>query len=354
MKTYAAKPDEEIKMKLLSRRTDDPRQNWTDVTPALNDDELVIPPCELWHPKSTKASAPVNDLSADVPMDLGRKNVPKEKPPTTSQCWAFMGALGGAGTTTLAVQMAHELAKQHSDSNRKSHRITNPQVCLVDLDFEAGSCSHHLDVEPGLDMKDLTGDASRVDTTLAQALMSVHHSGINVLAAPNILGANTLVNSMVVLALLDADCEMFPYVILDIPQYWQGWSQAAVGGSDFVGLVSDLTIPSLHMAHTKRDQLVKMFDDESICEIILTKYERRSLSNTLRLSDAQAALQCDIFGTICADQNTTRQALNCGEPVGVIRNDSRYAKDSRKLLKQIAESMRQNNQNASEKTHIAV
>ena len=73
----------------------------------------------------------------------------------------------------------------------------------------------------------------------------------------------------------------------------------------------------------------------------------------LRLSDAQTALQCEIFGTMCADQITTRQALNCGEPVGAIRTDSRYAKDSRKLLKQIAESISLNDRDIVHKPHIA-
>jgi len=328
-------------MNIFSRRKNDSLN-------ILQEDTLIIPDYDTWHGDKT------NVLTLDVPLDDVRhdeiEHVPSHSP---SFCWAFMGAVGGAGTTTLAVQMAYELAKQQSTTHKKFRHISEPKVCLIDLDFEAGSCMHHLDVEPGLSTEDLTGDISRIDTTLVDSLMSRHNSGISVLAAPNSLGANARVKPEVVLALLDAACEMFPYVILDIPQHWQSWSRAAIGGSDFVGLVSDLTIPALHMARTKRTHLMEMFKSETACQVILNKYERRAFNNSLRLSDARMALQCEIFGTLCADVNIIKDALNCGQPVGAIRTESRYAKDSRKLLKQIATSTKSNTLNEGAASHVA-
>ena len=337
-------------MNILSRRHDDTREKWGD--DGLSKDEaLIIPPCDLWHvadhkTTSVKTESPDNDKSTQI------ETVLKNTVNPTSQCWAFMGAVGGVGTTTLAVQMAHELAKLHKDTFKR-YRRAEPQICLIDLDFESGSCKHHLDVEPSLSIDDLTSDAIRIDTTLAQALFSTHSSGISVLAAPNLIGANARVKPETVLALLDAACEMFPYVILDLPRNWQSWSHAALAGSDFVGLLSDLTIPSLHMARTKRNQLAKMFEGEVSCQIILNKYERRFFNNALKLSDAQLALQRDIFGTICVDRDVTREALNCGEPVGAIRSDSRYVKDSRRLLHKIIEMSKLNIQNIPNTAHIA-
>jgi len=338
-------------MNIFSRRQNDPRETWPEEALSKND-ALIIPPCDLWHadrhePASLKRLSSDGDTREEIEITL------KNKMGSTSQCWAFMGSVGGVGTTTLAVQIAYELAKLNSSASKKNRRGAEPQICLIDLDFEAGSCMHHLDVEPSLSIEDLTSDAIRMDTTLAQALLSTHGTGISVLAAPNMIGANARVKSETVLALLDAACEMFPYVILDLPRQWQSWSQAAVAGSDFVGLLSELTIPSLHMACTKRSQLVEMFDDEAACQIILNKYERRTFSNSLRLSDAQIALQCEIFGTMCMDQNITREALNCGEPVGAIRGDSRYAKDSRKLLQQITEMTKVDTHNKVQKAHVA-
>jgi len=337
---------------MFSRRQDDPRQEWSKDRTS-NDDALVIPPCDLWHSDETKPELITPILASEGATREEKDSILKENTSTTSQCWAFMGSVGGVGTTTFAVQIAHELAKLNSSASKKLHRAAQPQVCLIDLDFEAGSCMHHLDVAPSLSLDDLTGEAIRIDTTLAQALLSTHDSGISVLAAQNVMGANSRVNPATVLALLDAASELFPYVIIDLPRHWYSWSEAVLHGSDFVGLLSDLTIPSLHMARSKREQLVKMFDSEDVCQVILNKYERRSFNNTLRLSDAQIALQCEIFGTLCVDEKTTREALNCGEPVGAILGDSRYSKDSRKLLKQIVEITKLNTENNTHSAHIA-
>lgn len=341
----------ETHMNIFSRRHDDPREMWTEDS-VSKDEALVIPPCDLWHAGRPEPASIIESSSNSDTREEKDTSFKNEIYPA-SQCWAFMGSVGGVGTTTLAVQMAYELAKLQGGTNKKIRRGAEPQICLIDLDFEAGSCMHHLDVEPSLSIEDLTTEAIRVDTTLAQALLSTHNSGISVLAAPNMIGANARVKPETVLALLDAACEMFPYVILDLPRNWEGWSQAAIAGSDFVGLLSEMTIPSLHMARTKRDQLIEILDDEAACQIILNKYERRSFTNKLRNSDAQIALQCEIFGTMCMDQNITREALNCGEPVGAIRSDSRYAKDSRKLLQKIVEATKMNTQNEVNTAHFA-
>jgi len=313
------------------RRIDNQHEVWTEERRS-GESDLRIPPCELWYADESKASGESNTVTK-----VSNDHRPLVKPPSEfkPQCWAFMGAVGGVGTTTLAVQMAFELAKKQSRQEGRPSRITDSQVCIVDLDFESGGCIHQLDVAPGLTLDDLTGDAMRIDSSITEAFLNTHGSGISLLAAPNMIGANARVNTETVLALLDAASTMFPYVILDMPRQWQPWSLAAIGGSDFTGLICDLTIPSFHMARAKRDQLGEFFPYENPCKIILNKYERRSFKNTLQLHDAEMALQCELFGKVCEDASVTQEAINCGEPVGAIRANSRYAKDSRKLLDQI-------------------
>ena len=99
-----------------------------------------------------------------------------------------------------------------------------------------------------------------------------------------------------------------------------------------MGLVTNSTIPSLHVTQSKHAQLSQMFEGEKSFEIILNKYERRTLKKNLSLKDVQTALHKNVYGTICNDPDASREALNCGAPIGAIRPDSRYAKNSRKLL----------------------
>lgn len=325
-------------MDILNRRKEDPRNIWRKKRDAdETEDSLLIPPCEHWFANldTDEAFAPAEGSKQRSEMFLSENKM--TPPKATSQCWAFMGSVGGAGTTTLAIQTAYQLAQDYARCHPKISPKTDPKVCLIDLDFENGSCLHHLDIEPRLTLEDLTGDAKDVDETFVLALMSTHKSGISVLATQNVMGANNKVNPHKVAALLEAVCKLFPHVVLDLPRQSQGWTLAALGGSDFIGIVADLTIPSLHMARTKRMQIAEKFEHKKSCEIILNKYERRMFRNSLQLADAELALQSKAFSTVCADPQTTQEALNCGEPAGLIGSESRYAKDCRKLINLITD-----------------
>jgi len=248
-----------------------------------------------------------------------------------AKCIALMGAAGGVGVTSLCVQIAYELAKDTQKQTHKLGRNKEPRVCLIDLDFENGSCAHHLDIIPSASLEDLNQNPNHIDRPFVSALMTTHNSGLDILAVPNTLGGNNMANPLAVTALLDIACQMYDYVILDVPRFWSAWNMAAIAGADHFAIVTDLTIPSLHLARMRLEAIELKLAGHVKCDIVLNKYERRSFKNTLREKDAETALKREITTTICVDADTTREAINCGEPTGAIRPESRYAKDVRSL-----------------------
>ena len=317
-------------MTIFSRRRDDAREPWQAPKSDLADEALIIPPCDLWDADQSQKDC---DTSTYSPHDeeLSEKIAFN----TGQHCWAFMGSAGGVGTTSLSVQIAFELVKKLEGQSKVNGEKNGSQVCLIDLDFETGNCAHHLDMSPSVNLEDLNVEASRIDAALAQSYITEHKSGLQVMAAAPIIGANSKVKAQVVLALLDALTDSFPYVILDLPTSWQNWTPPVLAGSDFIGLLTDMTIPSLHSAKSKYIQCDSLYGNDVAIDIILTKFERRMFKNTLKLTDAKKVLQTDIFGTSCADPASVLEAVNCGTPVGELLPESRYAKDSRKLLQAI-------------------
>jgi pilus assembly protein CpaE len=61
-----------------------------------------------------------------------------------AQIYTFLPAAGGVGLTTLAIEAAMLLLKGENGTKTKN--------CLVDLDFQHGSCCDYLDLEPRLDL----------------------------------------------------------------------------------------------------------------------------------------------------------------------------------------------------------
>ena len=223
-----------------------------------SDDGLAIPACET--------DILLLDNSLDETPALN------EAPPNDgAQCVAIMGAAGGVGVTSLCIQMAYDLAQQSQKQLQKTSKAKEASVCLIDLDFEGGSCAHHLDLTPSLSPADLTQSAENIDRALISALVARHASGLDLLAMPNTLGGNDMANPLVVVALLDLICQMYDHVIIDVPRYWRPWNMAAIGGADKFMIVTDLTIPSLHLARMRMNAIEEKLNGAVRADIILSK-----------------------------------------------------------------------------------
>lgn len=291
-------------------------------------------------------SIPEPDVKNNAPTEL-ESNIdqPRQLSSTSgSQVFAFMGATGGVGTTSLATQLAHEFAVS-SEQKIRGLRPVDPRVCLIDLDFETGACAHHLDLLPSLTHVDLSGPATAIDEAFTHALVSTHESGISLLAAPNIIGSNAHVNPRTVLAIIDAATELYDTVILDMPRHRQAWTLPIMQVVDVLGVTCELNIPSLHATREVLSQINQDTNNQVNAEVIIGKYERRSFKNKLKLSDVETALERNVFATICQDPDTIREALNCGEPAGALKSDSRFVKD----VRMIAERLQNRSEKAAEK-----
>ncbi len=232
---------------------------------------------------------------------------------TDAQIWAYMGVGGGAGVTSLAIQTAHELACQ------------GKRVCLIDLDFETGSCAAYLDTSPSLSIVELNAGEARMDEDLAATFIGSYQK-FSLIAAHGELGGNDQVRPGAVLALLDIVCQMYEFVILDISPMWRPWTQAAIGAADQFGLVTEMRVPCLHRAQQMSESIVKALDLPRPPSIILNKFERRSLRNSVTLKDAQKVMDRIDLVQIISDEDTVRTCINCGQAAGQAAPDSRYVK----------------------------
>ena len=258
---------------------------------------------------------------------------------TAAKCFALMGAKGGVGTTSLSVQLAYSFSRENQKNRKTGSAIKNPRVCLIDLDFGTGSCAHHLDLSPGLSLQDLTRRPQEIDRAYMAALVSTHQSGIDLLAAPNSLQGNEQVNPQTVTAMLDVTCQLYDYVVIDVPRLWRPWNAAAIMGADRFAVVTQPSVPALHLARRALEDIEAIYDMSAPCGVILNRYERRTFRNSLREKDAARALGRDITATLCIDVDTLSEASNCGVPAGLIKGDVRYVKDVRLLKTAWLESL---------------
>ncbi len=255
--------------------------------------------------------------------DLEIPAIPQEPShkPDGASVFAFMGAVGGAGVTSLALQTA-----QSAKTLLRANGVKDPEICVIDLDFDCGSVLSHLDLPARLTHEHLSYGAAPIDAALTSALAVCHASDIHVLATAPRLSGNDDVDPSSVLAMMDAASTIYDALILDVPRMWRPWTHAAVAAADHFGLITEMTIPSLAAARSRAESIMDIQSSVKP-ELILSRYERRALKSNLSAKDATRAFGRAPVATICPDETSLHDAMNCGQPVGCVHADSRYVKD---------------------------
>lgn len=133
------------------------------------------------------------------------------------------GMAGGTGSTTLAVNLAWELANIDKDKP--------PRVCLLDLDFQFGSASTYLDLPRRETVFEMLQDTENMDSDVfMQALLSFEQK-LQVLTAPADLIPMDLITPTDIERLIEHARTNFDYVVIDMPKIMMDWSETVLNAA---------------------------------------------------------------------------------------------------------------------------
>jgi pilus assembly protein CpaE len=239
-----------------------------------------------------------------------------------AQILAFLPAAGGVGATTLAIQTTLTML---AGKDKVS-------ACLVDLDFQNGSCAFHLDVESLLDLDAVGPNPERLDVQLLEVMLSPHPSGMMVLAAPNRPAEPRVPDAAVVMKLLDLAASRFDYVVLDMPRTWFMWTDAVLAGCNKVFIVTETTVPGLKLASNLANAMVEKIGDELKPRVIVNRFEQKMFGSGLKRGDLESALKEKFAGTVSNNYRLVREAIDRGVPLDAVEKGSNVAMDLRKVI----------------------
>ncbi|MBV1895954.1 MAG: AAA family ATPase [Rhodobacteraceae bacterium] len=130
------------------------------------------------------------------------------------------GLAGGTGATTLAVNLAWELASIQSEEA--------VSVCLVDLDLQYGSISTYLDLPRRDAVYEMLSDTENMDEEIfGQALLSFEDK-LQVLTAPADMLPLDIVGPEDVERVIEMARSHFDYVVVDMPSTLVSWSETVL------------------------------------------------------------------------------------------------------------------------------
>ena len=241
-----------------------------------------------------------------------------------AQIFTFLPAVGGAGVTTLAVQTAMLLL--NSGARGKT------STCLVDLDFQHGSCSDYLDIEPRLNLNEIEPRPERLDRQLLEVMLSQHPSGLAVIAAPNRPAEMRSFDPDVVTRLLDLVSSHFDYVVFDMPRTWFSWTDSVLLGSNRLFIVSETTVPGLRHAKQLVEAIRERLGDGPHPQVIINRFVQKMFSPGLRRSDIEQAIGDAFLACVPNDYGLVREAIDRGVPLDEIKPGNKITFQLKKLI----------------------
>jgi pilus assembly protein CpaE len=133
------------------------------------------------------------------------------------------GMAGGTGATTLAVNLAWELANVDPKDP--------PRVCLLDLGFQFGAVATYLDLPRREAVLELLTDTGAMDSDAFMQALLVFNQRLQVLTAPTDLIPFELVSAQDVERLIETARTNFDYVIIDLPPFFSDWSEVVLNAA---------------------------------------------------------------------------------------------------------------------------
>ncbi|MEO9864758.1 MAG: AAA family ATPase [Yoonia sp.] len=130
------------------------------------------------------------------------------------------GLSGGIGATTMAVNLAWELATLE--------KVDAPKVCLLDFDFQFGTTATYLDLPRRETVVELLTDTESMDSESFMQAMTTYEDTLHVLTAPFDMIPLDLVGPDDIQRIMDLAASHFDYVVIDMPSTMVEWSQTVL------------------------------------------------------------------------------------------------------------------------------
>ena len=147
---------------------------------------------------------------------------------------ACLSLRGGVGVTTLAVNLAVELAPRSPD-----------QVCLLDLSPSSGHAALQLGLRPKPDWSKLVSSGVQTEGEGIREYLLPHPSGLHLLAAPFVPVVGGGPSARAVRSILSGLRQRFRAVVVDLPSVLEEGVMAALEMADHILLVTAADPPSI-------------------------------------------------------------------------------------------------------------
>jgi pilus assembly protein CpaE len=231
---------------------------------------------------------------------------------------AVTGAAGGSGATTVAVNLAYEIAE-------KLERST----ILAELTLQMGSLASMFDVQPRTTLPHLIREIQRVDDFLIEKTLVPVTERLRILAGPQELNAIPSVVPDDLVKIVGCLKKLTEVTLLDMPGTFDELEFEVLKACDQVIVVANQTIPSIKSLKLFCETLSEERVVHSLW-VVLNRYDPSTKGFTCE--DVKEMLGIARVLTITNDFHAANLAVNKGRPLRVVAPGTRMLQDVDRLM----------------------
>ena len=251
---------------------------------------------------------PVDTISLEAALKRIREEQAPGEKSLERKLIVVMGAKGGVGSTTVAVNLGAQLA-----------RLTQKRVILMDLARPMGHVSLLLDLRSRFSVRDATQNLERLDSHFFNALLTVHEkSGLEVLAGATDPDEWEDIQTSALLRVVNVAQSSCSHLIMDMGCSYSIHSRPLLRMARMVMLVAEADVPALWTLEKHLSKLSSWGVEPDQCRVIINRYHR---SDEDAIKAFEKRTKQSVFARLPNDFRQVSEAINLGTPLNRNHNN---------------------------------
>ena len=257
-------------------------------------------------------------------LTLLQKIEPEEE--SASKIIAVYSNKGGIGKTTVAVNLAAEIA-----------RTTGDKTALVDLNLQLGDVSTFLNLNPTFDVSYVINNLmDKKKDALIKAFEQYKNTNLYVLSDPNYIEQSECITPQKIEKLFSALKKVFPFIVVDLSSNIDENSLKILDISDLILFTTIVNIPAIRNAQRCLNLFKSRRYLQDKVKVVLNRYME---NDEIKLEDIETTLGEKVYWKIPNNYFSIMEAINKGVTVSEVSTNSNIANSFRDFAGKITDDM---------------
>lgn len=233
---------------------------------------------------------------------------------------------GGIGKTTIAVNLASELAN-----------VTGEKVALVDLNLQLGDVSTFLNIKPAFDVGYVIRKlVSKNDIPIEKMLEQYKDTGLYILSDPSYIEQSESITPQLIEKLFAKLRQVFQYIIVDLSSNIDPNTLKILDLSDKIMFTTIVNIPSIRNAQRCLNLFKSRNYPKNKVKLVINRYME---NDEITASDIENTLSEKIYRKIPNNYFTIMEAINRGVTVWEVNPNSNIGSCFREFASDLADDI---------------